>query len=77
MACRLLYCVDHPIQYQAPLLRLVARHPDIDLRVVFRSSAGATRYFDSGFGTSVQWDTPLLEGYAFDVVEDEIGRAHV
>lgn len=71
MACRLLYCVDHPIQYQAPLLRLIARQPGIDLRVVFKSSAGATRYFDPGFGTSLQWDTPLLEGYAFDVIEDD------
>ncbi len=35
MTVRLLYLVSHPIQYQAPLLRLVARQPDIDLHVVF------------------------------------------
>ena len=32
---RLLYVVSHPIQYQAPLLRLIAAQPDIALTVLF------------------------------------------
>jgi glycosyltransferase involved in cell wall biosynthesis len=71
MVCRLFYCVDHPIQYQAPLLRLIARQPDIDLQAVFKSPAGATAYFDSGFGKRLQWDTPLLEGYSSAVIDDD------
>lgn len=31
------YFVSHPIQYQAPLLRLVAADPEIDLKVFFYS----------------------------------------
>lgn len=75
MACRLLYCVDHPIQYQAPLLRLIARQADIDLRVVFETSAGATTYYDDGFGTRLKWDTPLLDGYDSEVTPDDMEAA--
>lgn len=31
--------------------------------VYYYSRQGAEEYFDKGFGRSVKWDTPLLEGY--------------
>jgi len=34
---RLAYIVTHPIQYQAPLLRLIAASGEIDLKVFFLS----------------------------------------
>lgn len=70
MTVRLLYLVSHPIQYQAPLLRLVARQPDIDLHVVFERDSGPGGYFDDGFGTTIEWDTPLREGYRSSVEPD-------
>jgi glycosyltransferase involved in cell wall biosynthesis len=60
---RLAYFVTHPIQYQAPLLRRIAREEDIDLKVFFSSNISVRGYMDSGFGVSVKWDIPLLEGY--------------
>ncbi len=60
---RLAYLVSHPIQYQAPLLRRVAKEPDIDLTVLFGSDFSARGYRDQGFGVDVAWDVPLLEGY--------------
>ena len=60
---RLAYLVSHPIQYQAPLLRRVAREPGLDLTVFFGSDFSARGYQDPGFGVEVAWDTPLLEGY--------------
>jgi glycosyltransferase involved in cell wall biosynthesis len=60
---RLAYLVSHPIQYQAPLLRRIAREPDIDLTVFFGSDFSVRSYKDEGFGVEVQWDTPLTEGY--------------
>ncbi len=60
---RLAYLVSHPIQYQAPLLRRIAREPDIDLTVLFGSDFSARGYQDRGFGVAVTWDVPLLEGY--------------
>jgi glycosyltransferase involved in cell wall biosynthesis len=60
---RLAYFVSHPIQYQAPLLRRIAREPDIDLEVFFSSDHTVRGYVDEGFGVNVEWDVPLLEGY--------------
>lgn len=63
---RLAYFVSHPIQYQAPLLRRIAQEPDIDLTVFFSSDLSLRAYKDPGFGVSVQWDVPLLEGYKYE-----------
>jgi glycosyltransferase involved in cell wall biosynthesis len=60
---RLAYFVSHPIQYQAPLLRRIAREPDIELEVFFSSDHTVRGYVDEGFGVKVEWDVPLLEGY--------------
>ena len=60
---RLAYVVSHPIQYQANLLRRIAADPEIDLTVFFCSDFSVKEYKDSGFGVTVQWDVPLLEGY--------------
>ncbi len=55
--------VSHPIQYQAPLFRYLAAQPGIDLTVFFLSDFSAREYRDRGFGVSLKWDLPLLEGY--------------
>jgi glycosyltransferase involved in cell wall biosynthesis len=60
---RLAYLVSHPIQYQAPLLRRIAREPDIDLTVLYGSDFSSRGYQDRGFGVEIQWDVPLLDGY--------------
>ena len=60
---RLAYVVSHPIQYQAPMLRRIALEPDIDLTVFFESDFSQREYADPGFGVSLMWDVPLLEGY--------------
>lgn len=60
---RLAYVVSHPIQYQAPLLRRIAREPGIDLTVLFGSDFSVRGYKDEGFGVEVTWDVPLLDGY--------------
>jgi len=60
---RLAYLVSHPIQYQAPLLRRIAQEPDIDLTVLYGSDFSLRSYKDEGFGVTVAWDIPLLEGY--------------
>jgi glycosyltransferase involved in cell wall biosynthesis len=65
---RLAYLVTHPIQYQAPLLRLVGSDPDIDLKVFFASTFSAGTYDDPEFGQAIAWDVPVLEGYAHEVL---------
>ena len=60
---RLAYLVSHPIQYQAPLLRRIAEDPAIDLTVFFCSDISVRSHHDEGFGRTVEWDVPLLDGY--------------
>lgn len=62
-AFRLAYLVSHPIQYQAPLLRKIAAHPDIDLTVFFLSDISVRSFKDPGFGVNIKWDVSLLDGY--------------
>jgi glycosyltransferase involved in cell wall biosynthesis len=65
---RLAYVVSHPIQYQAPLLRRIAREPGIDLTVLYSSDFSTREYLDRGFGREVAWDVPLLEGYKYKIL---------
>ena len=66
---KLAYFLSHPIQYQSPLLREIAQQPDIDLRVFYSSDHSARGYADRGFGgVQVRWDTPLLDGYAYEIL---------
>ncbi len=65
---RLAYVVSHPIQYQAELLRRIAAEPGIDLRVFYCSDFSVRSYQDAGFGVSVEWDVPLLEGYVSTIL---------
>jgi glycosyltransferase involved in cell wall biosynthesis len=60
---RVAHLVSHPIQYFAPLYRELAQRDEIDLTVYFYSDATAREFVDPGFGRTVAWDTPLLDGY--------------
>ena len=73
---RLAYLVTHPIQYQVPLLRLIAAEPDIELTVFFQSALSIDGYRDPGFGRVVKWDVPLLGGFAHEFLP-AIGRRDV
>ena len=65
---RVAYLVSHPIQYQAPLLRYIVANSDIELTAFFLSDFSVKSYQDEGFGTAVEWDVPLLEGYPSEVL---------
>ena len=60
---RIAYLASHPIQYQAPMLRHLNRHPRIEIEALFLSDFSVRGYRDPGFGTDISWDVPLLDGY--------------
>ncbi|MBN4071995.1 glycosyltransferase family 4 protein [bacterium AH-315-F18] len=62
------YVLSHPIQYFAPLMRKISDAAGIDLKVIYGIDAGAESYFDPGFGRTIRWDQPLLEGYASEIL---------
>jgi glycosyltransferase involved in cell wall biosynthesis len=62
---RLAILSTHPIQYNAPLFRLIAADPNIELKVFYSKVTEEVR-FDKDFGQEVTWDIPLTEGYAHE-----------
>jgi len=52
---------SHPIQYQAPWFRALARK--VDLTVYFAHTQSASGQAAAGFGTEFEWDVELLAGY--------------
>jgi glycosyltransferase involved in cell wall biosynthesis len=65
----------HPIQYYSPVFRAMAASDRIDLRVFYTwSQAAADGMFDSGFGTKVKWDIPLLDGFQYQFVRNVAKR---
>jgi glycosyltransferase involved in cell wall biosynthesis len=72
---RLAYLVTHPIQYQAPLLKQIAKQPDIRLKAFFASDMSVGTFSDPGFNTQIRWDVPLLDGYDYEFLP-ALGNLH-
>ena len=66
---KLAVLTTHPIQYQVPWFRLLARQPGIELTVLFCHLPDANQQ-GAGFGVEFQWDIPLLEGYAYRLLHN-------
>ncbi|MEQ9063211.1 MAG: glycosyltransferase family 4 protein [Vicingaceae bacterium] len=61
---------SHPIQYNAPLFRLLAASKKIELYVFYTAPQFSETFFDPDFGNEIKWDIPLLEGYDYQMVEN-------
>ena len=62
---RVLALSSNPVQYMSPIFRRMARRAEFDLTVAYCSLRGAEAGYDPEFTTTVQWDTPLLEGFSW------------
>lgn len=58
----------HPIQYYAPLFKLLAN--TIQIKVFYTWGISSLEKFDPGFRKKVEWDIPLLDGYNFEFIEN-------
>lgn len=67
---KVLWMATHPIQYQIPVFRVLAESKEIDFRVGFLTQHGMQPSYDREFGQKIQWDTPLLDGYRWELVGD-------
>lgn len=61
MINRLGVLASHPIQYQAPLFRELARH--VNLTVYFAHRQTTAGQAAAGFNVAFEWDVDLLSGY--------------
>lgn len=65
---RLAIITTHPIQYYAPIFKLLHQREQIVINVFYTWGEGALNKYDPGFQKTIQWDMPLLEGYPFEWV---------
>jgi glycosyltransferase involved in cell wall biosynthesis len=69
MPFRLAILTTHPIQYYAPVFKLLAAEKNIELKVFYTLGNGS-QIRDEGFGKAITWDIPLLEGYEYEFLEN-------
>ncbi|HLO37437.1 MAG TPA: glycosyltransferase family 4 protein, partial [Lacibacter sp.] len=67
---RLAIITTHPIQYNAPLFRLLSERKRIAIKVFYTWGQSQEAVFDARFGVKRSWDIPLLEGYEFEFVKN-------
>lgn len=58
----------HPIQYYAPVFKLLAQK--IDLMVFYTWGETSMAKHDPGFGKTIEWDIDLLDGYNYQWVKN-------
>jgi glycosyltransferase involved in cell wall biosynthesis len=61
----------HPVQYNAPLFKLLHERGNIGVKVFYTwgDSVLESKY-DPGFGKVIEWDIPLLQGYDYEFLEN-------
>jgi glycosyltransferase involved in cell wall biosynthesis len=68
---RLAIVTTHPIQYNAPLFRLLSERGNIKIKVFYTWGQSKTgMIYDPGFGKHRVWDIPLLEGYDYEFIDN-------
>lgn len=67
---RLAIVTTHPVQYNAPLFKLLATHENITVKVFYTWGQSRESVFDEGFKIQRKWDVPLLEGYEYEFVKN-------
>lgn len=67
---RLAVVTTHPIQYYAPLFRLLTERGKIKCKVFYTWEREATAY-DVDFGRVIEWDIPLLDGYEYEFISNQ------
>lgn len=65
---RLGVLASHPIQYQAPLFRELARH--VDVKVFFAHRQTTQGQAAAGFNVAFEWDVDLLGGYEHQFLQN-------
>jgi len=67
---KLAIITTHPIQYYAPVFKLLHQRKKIEIKVFYTLGKSDNAKFDPGFGKEISWDIPLLEGYPFEWMDN-------
>ena len=70
---KLAIITTHPIQYYAPVFKLLHQRQQVSVKVFYTWGEQVNTKYDPGFNKVIAWDIPLLEGYPFDWVKNTAG----
>lgn len=65
---KLAIITTHPIQYYAPVFKLLAKV--VQLKVFYSGGKQLVNQFDRGFKKQITWDISLLDGYDYEFLEN-------
>lgn len=68
---KLAIITTHPIQYYAPIFKLLHERQKIEIKVFYTWGKSAQNKYDPGFDKNIAWDIPLLDAYPFDWAENK------
>ncbi len=71
---KLAIITTHPIQYNAPLFRLLHERNRITVKVFYTWGQSKNAVYDAKFGLQRSWDIPLLDGYEHEFVNNTSGH---
>jgi len=71
---KLAIITTHPIQYNAPLFRLLSERKHIKVKVFYTWGQSKDTVYDARFGLQRSWDIPLLDGYEHEFVNNTSSR---
>lgn len=66
---KLAIITTHPIQYYAPVFRILSENLDGNIHVFYTAGREKDSY-DAGFQKEIEWDIPLLTGYQYTFLEN-------
>jgi glycosyltransferase involved in cell wall biosynthesis len=66
---KLAIITTHPIQYYAPIFKLLHQRNLIAIKVFYTLGQQQAGY-DPGFGKNIEWDIPLLDGYNYEWIKN-------
>ncbi len=68
---KLAIITTHPVQYNAPLFKMLTERNIVHVKVFYTWSQTASgKKYDPGFGRAIEWDIPIMEGYEYSFVEN-------
>ena len=67
---RLAIINTHPIQYYAPVFKLLHQQPNISVKVFYTYGEDSANKYDHGFNRNINWDIPLLDGYPYEFIKN-------
>jgi len=67
---KLAIITTHPIQYYAPVFKLLHQRGNISIKVFYTWGETSIHKHDPGFNKKIEWDVPLLDGYPYEWVKN-------